>query len=127
MATVNSSLSTRQEKVLALLISEPSVKEAAKTAGIGERTLHRWLKNEAFAAAYRDARTNAVRQAMGQIQAAMGTAVRTLVQIMQDSEVPSSSRVQSAKAVIENAIKLFELEEIEQRLSIIEIKINKGR
>ena len=60
---------------------------------------------------------------MGQIQAAMGTAVRTLVQIMQDSEVPSSSRVQSAKAVIDNAIKAVEFEEIERRLSETQLRL----
>jgi hypothetical protein len=120
-------LTPRQEKVLASLITEPSINEAANAARVGVRTVFKWLKNEAFCDAYRAARAAAVRQAVGQVQAAMGAAVRTLVEIMEDTGAPASSRVTAAKAMIETGIKAVEIEDIEARLSVIETEIKKER
>jgi len=120
-------LTPRQEKVLALLISQPNIPTVAKIAGIGERSIYRWMKQEDFATAYRDTRTETVRQALGQIQAAMGAAVGTLLEIMTDPGASAPSRVASARTLIENAIRAVELEEIERRLSIIEKAVYKGR
>jgi hypothetical protein len=117
-------LTPKQERLLPLLISEPSIEGAAKVARVGVRTVFKWLKQETFSRAYRESRSAAVRQAIGQIQAAMGNAVRTLVSIMGDTQAPASSRVSAAKAMIETGIKAVELEDIESRVVEIEKQLN---
>jgi hypothetical protein len=123
----NFELTAKQEKVIGLLISEPSIHEAAKVAGIGDRTIFRWLKEGAFNRAYREARSAAVRQAVGQIQAAMGRAVQTLVSIMEDVEAPASSRVAAARTMIETGIKAVELEDLESRVTALETQLKEGK
>ena len=46
----------RQEAAIVALLSEPTVAEAAAKAGIGERTLHSWMREPGFARRYREAR-----------------------------------------------------------------------
>jgi hypothetical protein len=41
-------LSRKQEHTIAALLTAPSVAEAAQSAGVGEPTLYRWLKEPAF-------------------------------------------------------------------------------
>ncbi|MGD1092125.1 MAG: hypothetical protein ABSB35_09045 [Bryobacteraceae bacterium] len=50
-----SKFSSKKEAAVALL-SQRSMEEAAKTAGIGTQTLYRWLKLPEFQAAYLEAR-----------------------------------------------------------------------
>ena len=49
-------LSAKQDKALIALLTEPTISAAAKKVGIGERTLHTWLRDATFTAAYREAR-----------------------------------------------------------------------
>jgi DNA-binding MarR family transcriptional regulator len=37
------SLTTRQRRAIAALLTNPTIGEAAEAARVGERTLHRWL------------------------------------------------------------------------------------
>ena len=73
----------KQEALIAALLTEPT-HAAATTAGIGESTLHCWLKDPAFRAAYREARRALVQAALDRLQAAQGLAVDTLVSVAKD-------------------------------------------
>ena len=44
----NVSLTPKQHRALVALVSSPTVGEAAKAAGVSERTLARWLSDPAF-------------------------------------------------------------------------------
>jgi hypothetical protein len=46
----------KKEEAIAALLSQPSIEQAARVAGIGPKTLLRWLKLPEFQAAYREAR-----------------------------------------------------------------------
>ena len=52
----------KQEEAIAALLTQRNVEEAARTAGVGTRTLLRWLKMPEFDAAYRQARRAAFAQ-----------------------------------------------------------------
>src|SRR5215831_3124398 len=103
-------LSRKQELAIAALLTCSAITDAAKQCSIGEVTLHRWLKDATFQAAYREARRAVVQQAIVQIQQATGEAVATLRCVMRDAEAPASARVSAAKAILETAIKAVELE-----------------
>ena len=113
-------LSRKQEALISALLTAPTLADAAHTAGIGEVTAWRWLKEADFQAAYREARRAVVQQAITQVQRATGEAVETLRSVMQDAEAPASAKVSAAKAILETAVKAVELEDLEARLAALE-------
>src|SRR5436309_12844184 len=88
----NGRLTARQEKALLALLTEPSVREAAKASRVGERTLYAWLKEPVFAETYRQARREAVSRALGRLQQVASDAVDTLQSVTTDDEVPAPAR-----------------------------------
>ena len=113
-------LSPKQEKALIALLTEPTISAAAKTAGIGERTLHTWLGEDAFAKAYRDARRAAVQQTIARLQQASSMAVTTLMEVMDGMGNSPAARVSAAKAVIEQTLKSTEIEDLAARIEALE-------
>jgi len=121
MATVDG-LTPKQHKALAALLSEPTVTAAAANVGIGERTLHTWLREPAFDAAYTAARHDAVGLAVGRLQHATGIAVDALIDVLdtQYTPAPAAVRVSAAKVIIEYALRFRELDELESRIAQLE-------
>jgi hypothetical protein len=113
-------ISRQQEKALTALLTCPSITAAAQQCGVAEVTLHRWLKDTAFQAAYREARRVVVQHAIAQVQRATGEAVETLRSVMQDPEAPASARVSAAKAILETAVKGIEIDDLEVRIAALE-------
>ncbi len=53
--TAGAKQNRKREVAIAALLSRPTIEEAAQLAGIGEKTLRRWLRDDAdFKAAYRE-------------------------------------------------------------------------
>jgi len=113
-------LTRKQEALISALLTAPSLAAAAQTAGIGEVTAWRWLKEPTFQTAYRDARRAVVQQAITQVQQATGEAVETLRTVMQDPEAPASAKVSAAKNILDMAVKAVELEDLEARIAALE-------
>ena len=113
-------LSRKQEALISALLTTPTLADAAHTAGIGEVTAWRWLKDATFQAAYREARRQVVQQAIVQVQQATGEAVETLRQVMQAADAPASAKVSAAKTILETAVKAVELEDLEARIVALE-------
>ena len=110
----------KKEDAIAALLSQRNIDEAARTAGIGARTLLRWMKDPEFDAAYRKARRLAFGQSVARLQQASGAAVSTLLKIMVDPVAPHSTRVRAADSVLDHAAKSIEIEDIEVRVSELE-------
>ncbi len=117
-----SDLTDKQEKALVALLGSPTLSSAATTAGIDVRTLHRWLEDEAFATAYRDARRKAVQQSIARLQQASSVAVSVLLGLMEDTTIAASVRLAAASRVLDLAIKAVELEDMDQRLATLEAR-----
>ena len=114
-------LSRKQEQGISALLLQPTLIDAATAIGVDERTLRRWLREHGpFQSAYREARRQIVQQAVVQVQHATGTAVHTLLAVMQDANAPASAKVSAAKTIIETAIKAVELEDLEARIATLE-------
>jgi hypothetical protein len=97
-------LTSKQESVIAALLTEASYAAAASKAGVGQRTLYRWLLLPAFQAAYRQARRTLVETAVGRIQAATGQAVETLLAVARKGR-RDSDRVRAAIALLDYALR----------------------
>lgn len=113
--------SSKKETAIAALLQQPNVADAAKQAGVGHRTLTRWLNsNPEFQAAYKEAKKQVVQGAIDQIRLACQEAVQVLQSIMSDVDAPSRSRVSAAKVILETAMRSIEIEEFNNRLAELE-------
>jgi len=120
MAARGSILGRKQEDAIAALLTQRNVEEAARAAGIGTRTLLRWLKLSEFQAAYRQARREAFGQAIARLQQGTSAAATTLLKTMIDPNTPASVRVRSADSVLNHAAKAIEIEDLEARVTALE-------
>lgn len=113
-------LTPKQDKAIAALLAQPTIKQAAEHAGVGERTLHTWLDEPLFDAVYRAARRKAVQQATARLQQVSSAAVTVLLQLMASKETPPAVRLAAASKVLELSIKGIELEDLAARLAVLE-------
>jgi hypothetical protein len=102
-------LNVKQEKAIAALLTEDTVQLAAEKAGVGETTIYRWMKEEAFDKAFKEARKSALSQTISRLQQTTTNAVNTLRSVMENEDAPASSRVTAAKTVLEMALKHMNL------------------
>jgi len=100
------------------LLSETTIAAAAEKVGIGEATLHRWLKLDAFREAYRAARRDTVEKAMALIQNSTWAAATTLVRLLGSSS--DSVKLRAAQALLDQASKGLETLDFEERLLAVE-------
>src|SRR5580658_446112 len=110
----------KMEAAIAALLTRSSIEDAARAAGVGEKTLRRWLQEPQFRAAYRKARRDAVGQTTARLQQATGAAGAIVLKLMTDVNVPASVRLRAAECVLDRAIKSVELDDMEDRLSELE-------
>jgi hypothetical protein len=103
MAARGSSLQRKQEEAIVALLTQRNIEEAARTAGIGTRTLMRWLQIPEFQKAYREARRQAFGQAVARLQQGTSAAATTLLKTMIDPNTPASVRVRAAEAIFNHA------------------------
>lgn len=113
-------LAAHKARVLAALLGAPTITAAAKAAGVGERTLRRWLAEPAFRDAYAAARREAMQQASARLQDSAFAAVETLRQLAADENVPASARVAAARAILEQAARAAETEDLGARVARLE-------
>src|SRR4051812_11611602 len=110
----------KQEEAIAALLTQRNVDEAARAAGIGTRTLLRWLQIPEFQKAYREARRAAFGEAIARLQQGTSAAATTLLKTMVDPATPPSVKVRAAEAIFNHAAKAIEIEDIEARVSELE-------
>src|SRR6202171_6287543 len=110
----------KMEDAIAALLSQRNVEEAARSAGIGTRTLLRWMKDPEFDAAFRAARRAAFGQTTARLQQGSSAVATILMKLMLDANTPASTRVRAAEIIVSHAGKAIEIEDIEARVSELE-------
>ena len=70
MADLKKKLTRKQEEAIISLLSSRNTEEAARACNTPPRTLHRWLTEPIFAAAYREAPRQAYQQSIARLQQA---------------------------------------------------------
>ena len=110
----------KMDEAIAALLTRPSIEEAARTVGIEPKTLRRWMREPEFKAKYMSARREVVAQSNARLQSSVGAAVTTLLKVMIDPATPASTKVRAADSVLNHANKGIELEDILERLSVLE-------
>ncbi|MCC6678143.1 MAG: hypothetical protein IT436_13460 [Phycisphaerales bacterium] len=115
-----SRISLKQERAIAALLTEPSLAKAAETAGVGVRSLTRWLSQPEFKRAFREARKVAFMQAIALTQRYTPLAVHTLAKVMNDPAAPYAAKVSAAAAILKFGRESIELDDLAHRIEALE-------
>ena len=111
-------LTPRQEKLLSALVEEPEITKAAKSAGVGRSTAHRWLRQPGFKAELAKQRDAAMTEALDTFKSHAARATTALADLMStDNE---RLRRQICNDILGHALKVRELEDIDRRLALLE-------
>lgn len=113
-------LTSKQRAAIPVLLTTPSAGKAAEILGIGRATLHRWLREDSFKAALREAEQDSL-EALN--RAMVGHALKplgVLIEIMSDPAQPGGVRVRAAAAFLGILLRYRELVVLEQRLTALE-------
>jgi len=95
-----------------------TIKEAAKLAGISQRTATRRLSDPAFRRQIAEARAELMEKALGKLASAAAEAVDTLRKLLKAEA--ESARLGAARSIIELAGRLRASVELEERLRALE-------
>ena len=97
-------LSQKQHRALAALMSSPNLSAASVTAGVSRASLARWLRDDAlFLSEYRKLRRQSFSQTTALITSVSGLAVKTLVEIITDPSSPVTGRVNASLGLLRMA------------------------
>lgn len=109
-----------RERVIASLLSERSLSAAAKRAGVGERTVRRWLTEDAeFRAALVQARRAIFEAGVERAQALTGLAVETLCDLLNEKKCPAV-RLGASRILLEFSTNRNDADTILARLEELE-------
>lgn len=127
MPAVKQIQSTRREVAIAALLTQPTVTLAAKSTGINERTLRRWLTLDPdFVEAYVAARRRALDGAIALLQAGTADAVAALHRNLSPDR-PPAIQVRAATAWISLVLRGTELLDVSAKIDAIDERLQEQK
>jgi AcrR family transcriptional regulator len=120
----NKTLRANQQRAITALMTQPTIEKAARAAGVSKATMFRWLAEDEFSGALREASGRLLEGAVATLQAGSGEAVEALRGILADKMASDAAKVSAARTILEMALRVRELFEHEQRIAELEAKIN---
>jgi len=123
--TEEGKLTTKQAKVIPILLSAKSYEQGCKKAKISKTTFYAWMQDEGFAAEFEKQRSEIVEAAFGMIAQNIEKAVSTLVGLL--DTVDDRVKRLTANDIISHYLKHKEIKELDERIQRIEDhKVNGG-
>ena len=108
------------EKVLAALLENGSIRKAAAALGCSAGCVRDRLKDEQFKKQYEDAKAAALNEATDNLSIKLTTAVDVLAKVMTDSETAATVRVSAADSVLRHGLRYIQQYEIIKRIEALE-------
>jgi len=108
--------------LIAMLASGSTITDAAKSAGVSERTARRRMGEQEFCCLVNEARAALVSEATGALAASMSDAASTLKELLKAQS--DRTRLAAARSIIWLGIKAREASELEGRLLELERAIS---
>jgi transposase len=116
-------ITVKQQKAIAALLSERTIRDAAKTAGVNEKTLYTWLNEKDFRAALRSAEKDILDGVTRRLSAGQTLALDTLEKLVKSAR-HESTKLRASVAWLEMSLKFRDMQDIEERLTALEAAIN---
>lgn len=114
----SSEISAKQEKLIALLLTEKTIDEACKKSGVNVTTYWRWMQDKNFLIEYRKARRGILENVVSKLQSVSHQAIETLERNL-SCENPAVE-IRAAQIILEQSIKGLETLDVENRLEMLE-------
>jgi hypothetical protein len=125
MATGGRKTSLSQAKAVAALMAVGTVAEAARLANVGERTLFRWLSEDAgFRAELATAEGQAITAAARRLVGLSDAAISTVAAVIDDPDATPANRLRAAGMALEYCVTWRELSSLEARIGALESTVN---
>jgi len=96
------------EEVVAALLSNRTIQEAAAATGITPRAIYDRMVTNDFQATYKAAKADLVRAAVVNLNGRLDRAFDTIDEIMMDTTANAASRITAAKIIIETATRFID-------------------
>ena len=113
-----SSLSRRQQSALPVAAATPTLAQAARSSGIGESTLYRWLEDPLFREELTRLRQEAADLAKRELQGVMLRSVSVLAEALEDPDI--AIRLRAARYGMSFAVQISEVEKLKADLHAVE-------
>ncbi len=111
-------ISTKQQKLLALLLTEATIDKACQKANVAVTTYWRWMRDGTFLAEYRKARRGIAENAVAKLQSITLAAIETLERNLTSGN--PNVEIRCAAIILEQSMRGVEMLEIENRLEYLE-------
>lgn len=118
----NDNLSAKQRNAISALLVDGNIRSAAESAGIAERTLHRWLELPDFQAALVEAQSGVLSVHVAALAAELGNNRQAIIDL-RDNAKHESTRLRAAIALDESLRQWRSMAEFERRLLALEAMI----
>jgi hypothetical protein len=109
--------------LLTALACGGTAENAARKAGVGERTVYRRLANPEFRQRLQQLRLEMVQRTTGMLTGAGMGSVKVLVDLQQDAAVSAEVRRRAARDVLELGLKLRDSADVQERLGAVEARL----
>lgn len=113
-------IDAKKQLALAALLSSPTKEAAARKAGINGKTLRRYLQDEEFSTAYKQAAAEMVEDATRQLQQSLSSAVTRLRMIVSSNQEATANQITAARTLLEYSLKFCEFNDILKQLNELE-------
>lgn len=117
-------LTDRQLKAIPIIVTSPTYSEGCKKAKLNRTTFYQWLKEPKFKAELDRQRDDVAAEAFGVLSQSLTKAVETLTGLLDTKDDRLKRLV--CKDIIEHILKRKEIEDLDERLKVIEQRLAKG-
>ncbi len=110
-----------QQRALVALVGARSIAAAARTAGVGESSIRRWLReDERFRTKLRQLREEALSHASLRLQQGASRAVETMLELIQSKDRIEVGRASLVRAAIDLAFRSGAYSDLVERVAALE-------
>lgn len=111
-------LNPRQLRLLAALVTSTDVQAACQVADVCRTTAYQWLKQPAFQDELKRQRNAVLREALANVKINATRAAAELVGLLNEDDAALRRLV--CRDILDRAIRIYDMEEIETRLAVVE-------
>jgi hypothetical protein len=123
--TTENSITAKQTKAIAALLTSRTIGEAAKSAGVAERTLYTWLKHADFRKALREAQSELLDNAARRLASGQTAALDTLERLIHSAR-HESTKLTACVQWLNLFLRFNEVKNIDERLTELERTVQNG-
>ena len=120
-------LTPKKRLFVGALAVSATVKSAAQSVGVGERTAWRYMGDPAVRAAIAERQSAVLAQVTDGVLSDMSAARELLLKMMGDPAVSDGVRVRAALGVLEVGLRLFEMISLNDRVAELERQVLNGQ